>query len=125
VRVRLSLLGLLLLCNGGLPAQQPAIPASQDTPAFRTSTDLVTIDAVVTDSSGNHVTDLKREDFDVTVAGKRQTLDQALYIRTQDQPRVLAAARAAAISSGSAAPSGGTPASRAIRAGGTSPDPLR
>ena len=101
MRVRLSLLTGLLLWNAALPAQQPTAPASPDVPVFRTSTDLVTIDAVVMDGDGKPVTNLTREDFEVTVAGKHQTLEQAVYIRTQEQPRALAAARAAAVPSGS------------------------
>jgi VWFA-related protein len=76
------------------PAQEPSAPATQSTaPIFRTSADLVTIDAVVTDGDGRHVTDLTPADFEVTVAGKRQDLQQAIYIKTADQPRVLGAAR--------------------------------
>src|SRR5919107_5893450 len=76
------------------PAQEPSAPATQSTaPIFRTSADLVTIDAVVTDGDGGHVTDLTPADFEVTVAGKRQDLQQAIYIKTADQPRVLGAAR--------------------------------
>jgi hypothetical protein len=63
VRVRLSLLGLLL-CDVALSAQQSNVPAAPDVPVFRTSTDLVTVDAVVTDSDGRHVTDLTREGQD-------------------------------------------------------------
>ena len=106
------------------PGAAVPAPASPDVPVFRTSTDLVTVDAVVTDSDGKRVTDLTREDFEVTVAGKRQTLDQALYVRTQDQPRLLAAARAAA---GQSVPAGsqaraGSMASEALRTTGTSPE---
>ncbi|HZA35217.1 MAG TPA: hypothetical protein VE505_09835, partial [Vicinamibacterales bacterium] len=74
-------------------AQEPSAPATQSTaPIFRTSADLVTIDAVVTDGDGRHVTDLTPADFEVTVAGKRQDLQQAVYIKTADQPPVLVAA---------------------------------
>ena len=96
---RLRLTGLLVLALAPLlPAQQQ--PGTPDGPAFRASTELLTIDAVVTDADGKPVTNLTRDDFEVTVAGKHQTLDQAVYIRTQEQPQALAAARAAAGSSG-------------------------
>src|SRR5829696_9958090 len=79
------------------PAQEPSAPATQSTaPIFRTSADLVTIDAVVTDGDDRHVTDLTPADFEVTVAGKRQDLQQAIYIKTANQPRVLRAARTTA-----------------------------
>ncbi len=99
---RLCLLGILLMSSVPLPAQHQL--ATPDGPSYRTSTELVTIDAVVTDSDGKPVTNLTRADFEVIVAGRYQTLEQAVYIRTQDQPRALAAARAAA------APSSGTAA---------------
>ena len=126
MRVHLCLLGVLISA-AVLPAQQTAVPTPSDVPVFRTSTDLATIDAIVTDGDGKHVTDLTREDFEVTVAGRRQTLDQALYVRTQDQPRVLAAARAAAgqgasgVADGSQA-RGGSRASQTLRTTGTSPE---
>src|ERR671912_2728846 len=76
------------------PAQEPSAPATQSTaPIFRTSADLVTIDAVVTDADGRHVTDLTPADFEVTVGGKRQDLQQSVYIKTAAQPRGLGAAR--------------------------------
>jgi VWFA-related protein len=103
----LGLLGLMLLTSVTLPAQEDPAPAGQaGPPVFRTSADLVTVDAVVTDDDGRHVTDLTRDDFEVTVAGKRQDLEQAIYIRTADQPLVLSASRAvaAAPSTGPAAP---------------------
>jgi len=124
VRVRLSLLGLLF-CNVALSAQQSTVPVASDVPVFRTSTDLVTIDAVVTDRDGKPVTNLTRDDFDVTVAGKHQTLEQAVYIRTQDQPQVLAAVRAAAMPRGrnaGAEPRSESLASRTLRTTGAAPD---
>lgn len=121
---RLCLLSALLLSSATLPAQQPSQPAAP-VPIFRASTDLVTIDTVVTDHDGRPVTNLTREDFEVTVAGKRQTLDQAVYIRTQEQPQVLAAARAAA-PNGPGAPiaPAGSMASRALQSTRTSPDQI-
>src|SRR5829696_817222 len=99
---RFCLLGLLVavcVSTAQVPAQEsPAAPGlGQSSPAvFRTSADLLTIDAVVTDDQGRHVTDLTSGDFEVTVAGKRQDLQQAVYIRTADQPRVLGAPRTTA-----------------------------
>jgi hypothetical protein len=92
----LGLLAVILLSGATLPAQDPPASGQPSPPVFRTSADLVTIDAVVTDDDGRHVTGLTRDDFEVTVAGKRQDLEQAIYIKTADQPGVLNAARAAA-----------------------------
>jgi VWFA-related protein len=92
----LGLLAVILLSGATLPAQDSPASGQPSPPVFRTSADLVTIDAVVTDDDGRHVTGLTRDDFEVTVAGKRQDLEQAIYIKTADQPGVLNAARAAA-----------------------------
>ena len=97
------LFALLFLSTIVLAAQEGSSPSGQTaTPTFRTSADLVTIDTVVTDGDGRHVTDLTRDDFEVTVAGKRQELQQAIYIKTADQPRVLSALRASAAERGPA-----------------------
>ena len=107
---RFCLLGLLAavsVSTAPVPAQgSPAASGSgQSSPAvFRTSADLLTIDAVVTDDQGRHVTDLTSGDFEVTVAGKRQELQQAVYIRTADQPRILGASRAESASTQPPAP---------------------
>ena len=78
---RLCLIGLLVLALVPLSAQQPA-PASQPTqPVFKTSSTLATLDAVVTDDQGRAVTDLTKDDFEVTVSRKRQELQQAVFIR--------------------------------------------
>jgi len=113
---RLWLPGLILISTTGLPAQQPAVPA------FRISADLVTIDAVVTDGDGRHVTDLTATDFEVTVAGKKQELQQAVYIRTADQPGVLAAANADAPVPASATAGARSGASLLLKRSGRQPD---
>jgi VWFA-related protein len=121
----LGLFGLILLSSTAVPAQDPA-PAGQagPPPVFRTSADLVTIDAVVTDGDGRHVTDLTRDDFEVTVAGKQQELQQAIYIETADQPTVLSAMRAStAATPAAAAPAAQrSAASLALRRGALAPD---
>jgi len=121
LRARLCLLAALLVFSVTLPAQHQI--GREDAPVFRTSTEIVTIDAVVTDADGKPVTNLTRDDFEVTVAGKRQTLEQVVYIRTQDQPQALAAARAAA-APGDRRPAAEprSEASRLLRTTGTTPD---
>ena len=124
---RLSFVVLTVLAlTPGLGRQQPP-SAPQEGLVFRTSADLATIDAVVTDSDGKPVTNLSRDDFEVSIAGKRQPIEQAVYIRTQDQPRVLAAARAAAASNRSPQPAAspaGSPASEGLRASRRSPEDI-
>ena len=90
---------------------------------FRTSADIVTIDAVVTDSDGRHVTDLTAADFEVTVSGKKQDLQQAVYVRTADQPQVLAAAAGGSLAGRVRRPAPGrSEASTALKRTGPQPD---
>jgi hypothetical protein len=60
-------------------AQEPA--GRSDQPVFRTSATLVTVDAVVTDEQGRHVTDLAPDDFEVEQSRRRQTLRQPVYVQ--------------------------------------------
>jgi VWFA-related protein len=124
MRVRLCLLAAVLVSSATLPAQHEI--GTQDAPVFRASTHLVTIDAVVTDGDGKAVTNLTRDDFDVIVGGRHQALEQALYIRTQDQPQAWAAARAATAGSGNAPPEARSEsaASRTLRTTATAPDKI-
>ena len=91
-------------------------------PTFKTSRVVVTVDAVVTDGTGRHVTDLTAEDFEVTVAGKRQELQQAMYVRAAAQPRVLAAATSAASVPAPPPPAARSAASLALKRTGIQPD---
>lgn len=63
--------------------------APQETPTFRVGTRIATIDAVVVDDDGRHVTDLKPEDFAVTERGKRQTVRQVIYVQMARTPGVV------------------------------------
>lgn len=53
---------------------EPTIQTSEQDNVVRISTQLVQIDAVVTDRKGNHVDDLKEEEFELLVDGKKQPL---------------------------------------------------
>ena len=73
------LIGLaILICTAGIPAlsQAPASPES----VFRITVDLVQVDAVVTDSKGRHVADLRPSDFQLLVDGKPRQLTNFSYI---------------------------------------------
>ncbi|MEP7343099.1 MAG: VWA domain-containing protein, partial [Acidobacteriota bacterium] len=68
------------------PAQtqpEPPDPAQDPDNVVRISTQLVQIDAVVTDGKGNHVDTLTEDDFTLTVDGKKQTLT---YFKSVKQP---------------------------------------
>jgi VWFA-related protein len=62
-------------------AQSRELPPAGDQPTFRVGTRLATIDAVVVDDKGRHVTDLTPADFEVVERGKSQTVRQVVYVR--------------------------------------------
>jgi VWFA-related protein len=59
--------------------QEPQAPA--DTPTFRVGTRLATIDAVVVDRDGTHVTDLTPDDFEIVERGRSQAVRQVVYVQ--------------------------------------------
>ena len=69
------------------PRQQPPRPApspsSQDDDVVRITTNLVQFDAVVTDKSGRHVTDLGAEEFEILIDGKRQEITHFSYVSNE------------------------------------------
>ena len=68
-----SSIGLLVLCSLTLAAQQSSSQAPDTPPpTFRLEVNYVEVDAVVTDSQGNTVTDLTLEDFEVRENGRPQ-----------------------------------------------------
>src|SRR4029077_1848079 len=69
-------LGLPVL-GGQTGAPQQAGP---QTPTFRVSVDYVEVDVLVTDSQGNYVRNLKKEDFQVFEDGKPQTLSNFVSV---------------------------------------------
>ena len=66
---------------GARPIAAGQTPPAEERPTFRAGTRLATIDAVVVDQQGRHVTDLSSGDFEVVERGKRQAIRQALYVR--------------------------------------------
>jgi VWFA-related protein len=75
------------------PAQAPVNPPDQED-VVRITTQLVQIDAVVTDKKGEHVDDLNEEDFELTVDGKRQTLTFFKLVKLSETPKPEAAGAA-------------------------------
>ena len=68
------------------PRRQPASPAQlqedpYDDEVVRITTNLVQIDAVVTDKDGRQVTDLRPEDFEVLEDGKPRQITNFAYVR--------------------------------------------
>ncbi|MGC9952366.1 MAG: VWA domain-containing protein [Bryobacteraceae bacterium] len=72
---RWTIVPLLSLCS--LSGQEPAPPPAT---VFSVSTTLVQIDSVVTDAKGRQVTNLKADDFQVSVDGKPQPITNFSYI---------------------------------------------
>jgi VWFA-related protein len=78
-QIRLAVLIVLLagatLRAGQAPSgQAPAGPPASQTPTFKVQVDFVEVDAIVTDSRGNYVRDLTKEDFQVLEDGKPQAI---------------------------------------------------
>src|SRR5215207_11116362 len=78
---RLSLALALLLAAAQVPAQTPAPEEdADDDDVVRITTNLVQFDAVVTDKQGRHVADLRPEEFEVYVDGKRQEITNFTFV---------------------------------------------
>ena len=67
---------LAALLAGAAPQQEPLV---------RVNVDLVQVEAVVTDSKGTHITDLKPDEVEILDGGKPQTVTNFSYI-TGDRP---------------------------------------
>jgi VWFA-related protein len=82
--------GLSMLAPGTpfhVQGQAPSTPTQAgDRPTFGVSVRLATVDAVVTDDKGRHVTDLTPADFEVVESGRRQTVRHVVYVRTTGPP---------------------------------------
>src|SRR6185369_7803404 len=77
----LILLSITLGTIAPVRAQQQQQPAPDD--VVRITTNLVQIDAVVTDKSGNQIKDLVAGDFEVLQDGKPQKIVSVSYINTE------------------------------------------
>jgi VWFA-related protein len=64
------------------PRQPSQTPERPPPPTFRVSEELSTIDAIVTDNQGQHVRDLRPEDFEVQQRGNRLAVRQVVYVDT-------------------------------------------
>jgi VWFA-related protein len=78
------LTGLVAVCLVfPLLSQTSAPPAHAADAVIRVSVNLVEVDAMVTDSKGNHVSDLKPEDFTILEDGKPQKITQFAYVNPE------------------------------------------
>lgn len=78
-----SVLSILFVATAALPQQTP--PATEQQPHFgeRIEVQAVLIDAVVTDSHGNQILGLNKDDFDVEEDGKPQKVDSVDYFTSR------------------------------------------
>jgi len=86
----LTLTFTVVLAQTGPTAQQPQRsqpPAEPDEDIVRITTELVQVDAVVTDKNDQVIPDLKLEDFKIYENGKRQDLQFMEYVSADAGPR--------------------------------------
>src|ERR1051325_6477293 len=72
---------LLLLTGVGIQAQKPAKKESQNRDdVVKVTTNLVQVDAIVTDKQGRPVTNLRPEDFELSENGRVRQITNFSYI---------------------------------------------
>ena len=76
-----------------VPQQRPQKPEPED--VVRITTNLVQVDAVVTDKSGKPVTDLKPEEIEIFEDGRKQKITNFSYILAES-PEAAVASKSAA-----------------------------
>jgi VWFA-related protein len=75
---------------GQAPTDQPAapvIPGQDAPPVFRGGINFVRVDVIATDGKGQHVTDLKQEEFEVLEDNQPQTVEQFRAIKVDGNPK--------------------------------------
>ena len=75
---------------GQAPAGEPAapvIPGQDAPPIFRGGINFVRVDVIATDGKGQHVTDLKQEDFEVLEDNQPQSVEQFRLIKVDGNPK--------------------------------------
>src|SRR5688572_15713054 len=75
---------------GQAPTDQPAapvIPGQDAQPVFRGGINFVRVDVIATDGKGQHVTDLKQEDFEVLEDNQLQSVEQFRLIKVDGNPK--------------------------------------
>lgn len=75
----------LTVAPASFAQSEPSHALPPQTPAIKVRTGLVLIPAEVTDSKGNRVTDLQKEDFVVLENGKRQEIAMFEHVRTKPE----------------------------------------
>jgi len=73
-----------LAALSALPLARPQNGSQPSDLVFRVTANLVQVDAVVTDSKGKHVADLKREEFQILEDGRPQSITHFAYVHVAD-----------------------------------------
>jgi VWFA-related protein len=87
-----------------VPPGMPATVEHDEDDVVRITSNLVQIDAVVTDKKGRQVTDLKAEEFEILADGKPQKITNFSYVQNTPDPLPTPAAPVAEHKTGVAAP---------------------
>lgn len=96
---------LLFLCVASSRAQNPPIKPQPDEDRIVVNTNLVQVDAVVTDKNGKQITDLRPEDFELSEGGHSRKIVGFSYIGlTANAPKETAGRKPAAASKSEATP---------------------
>ena len=66
---------------------RPSFPARTRQPIFRGGINFVRVDVIATDGKGQHVTDLKQEDFEVFEDNQPQSVEQFRLIKVDGNPK--------------------------------------
>ncbi|MBO0858424.1 MAG: VWA domain-containing protein [Chloracidobacterium sp.] len=74
--------------------KQPDAQTQDQAPSVRISTQLVQIDATVTDKKGEHVDDLTEDDFELTLDGKKENITYFRLVRLPEPARPASPAKA-------------------------------
>jgi VWFA-related protein len=88
----LFFLSLLVLVSPSARAQKPqpspqqTVKPADESDVVRITTNLIQVDAVVTDKNGKVVTNLRPEDFEIVVNGKSQQITNFSFVTVQPQP---------------------------------------
>ena len=69
-----------------MAALSPAAQEPQRPPTFKSGTNIIRVDATVTDRNGNPLTDLKADDFEIREDGKLQPIASFKFISADGQP---------------------------------------
>jgi VWFA-related protein len=80
------ILSLLLACSPLIPVLAQQQEDNQDDDVVRITTNLVQVDAVVTDKEGRQVTDLRPEEFVISEDGRPQEITNFSYITVNTTP---------------------------------------